>query len=67
MNSKLLNGRMAEAGFTQAQLAKEIGISATSMSRKMNGKTLFNTKEAEAICCVLGIMDNADKAKIFLS
>lgn len=67
MNSKLLNGRMAEAGFTQAQLAKEIGISATSMSRKMNGKTFFNTKEAETICCVLGIMDNADKAKIFLS
>lgn len=67
MNLKLLSDRVSEAGITQAELAKRAGISAASMSRKMRGKTLFNTKEAETICEILGIMDSSDKVKIFLS
>ena len=53
MNLKLLSDRVSEAGITQAELAKRAGISAASMSRKMRGKTLFNTKEAETICEIL--------------
>lgn len=52
--SKLL-GRMTEFGYTQDSLAKEIGISAATMSLKLNNRSFFGQKEIRAICKVLKI------------
>lgn len=55
MNCNLLRAAMAEKGFTQAQLARAIGISANSMSRKINGRRDFSLSEVAAITEVLNL------------
>ena len=52
--SKLL-GRIRECGFTQAELAKAIGISKYTLSAKLNNKFSFQQEEILAICKVLNI------------
>ena len=67
MNSKKLRARMIEAGYTQRALARAIGKSENTLSSKMTGKTPFTTDEVLTICDCLNIMDNCEKAQIFLS
>lgn len=55
LNSNLLRAAMAEKGISQAQLARAIGISENSMSRKLNGKREFRLSEVAAITEVLGL------------
>ena len=52
MNSNLLRGKIAEKGYTQEKLAKEVGI-----SRKLLGKREFTLTEVVSICKVLDIAD----------
>ena len=52
--SKLL-GRIKECGYTQETLAKEIGITGSSMSLKLTNKTPFKQIEIRLICKVLKI------------
>lgn len=63
MNANFLRSEMVKCGMTQKELAKSIGISENSLSRKMTGKREFTLKEATAICAVLHI---CDPANIFL-
>jgi transcriptional regulator with XRE-family HTH domain len=65
-NMKRLKGIMAEAGFSQRSLAKEIGMGVTALNAKVNEKSPFNVDEAQKICEVLGITDPAVKCHIFL-
>ena len=67
LNKNKLRARMVEVGYTQDKLAKETGISYTSLSRKMNGVTSFDVDEADRICEVLGIVAGVEKAEIFLA
>ena len=53
-HSKLL-GRIRECGFTQAYLAKAIGISKGTLCAKLNNQNYFTTPEIIAICKVLDI------------
>ena len=62
-----LKGKIAERGLTQRALSNYIGISENSLSGKISGKAPFNTNEILAICDVLKITDDAEKAQIFLS
>lgn len=55
--SKLL-GRIKEFGHTQETLAKEIGITESSMSMKLNNKAYFKQIEIRLICGVLEIPDS---------
>lgn len=55
--SKLL-GRIKECGYTQKTLAKEIGITESSMSLKLTNETPFKQIEIRLICKVLKIQDN---------
>lgn len=50
-----LRGRAIEAGLTHAEIARKIGISATSFSHKMSGKVDFTVSEIKAICSALNI------------
>ena len=52
--SKLL-GRMRECGFTQEQLAKEIGINKATLSVKLNNRFSFTQEEILAIGKLLNI------------
>lgn len=49
VNPNLLKGKMAEKGVNQTELARAIGISTNSMSRKLSGKREFQLSEAVAI------------------
>lgn len=49
-----LRGLMREMGYTEAMLAKELGISRTSLSYKINGRRGFTQEEMAAICDILG-------------
>ena len=49
MNTNMLKGKMVENGDTQAQLAQAIGISASNLNDKINGKASFRQDEIAII------------------
>ena len=49
MNSQLLKSKMVEFGDTQADLAAAIGISASNLNDKINGKVSFRQSDIAAI------------------
>lgn len=63
MNRKLLRGKIAENEISQSELAKKIGISAQSLSRKLTGQREFKLSEVIRLCDTLKI---EDPVKIFL-
>ena len=63
MKVNLLKAEIARAGMTQSELAKVIGMTAQTFSKRMK-KQSFNLEEAEKIIKVLDIKNAAD---IFLS
>ena len=54
--SKLL-GRIKEFGHTQSSLAKAVGVTETTMSQKLNNKSVFGQPEIRKICKLLEISD----------
>lgn len=66
MATNKLKGKIAEAGYSQRSLAKELGMSKNTLNSKVNGKIPFNTLEIERLCEKLRIYDGAEKAAIFL-
>lgn len=48
-NHSRLLGRIKEMGFTQEQLAEAMGISAFTVSKKINNKSSFDASEMIAI------------------
>lgn len=59
LDVKKLKGKIAEKGLTQAAVAKEIGMSETTFSRKMkSGK--FGLDDAEKMISVLSINNPSD-------
>lgn len=67
LNKNLLRSAIARAGMTQERLAEAIGISSNTLSAKLLGKSFFDTEEIDRICEVLSIVDNNEKADIFLA
>lgn len=49
MNTNLFKAAIAKKGLTQARLAQQIGISANTLSKKINGKSDFVIWEVVAI------------------
>lgn len=49
-----LEAEMARYKITQAQIAKELGITATTLSLKLNGKSNLSLKECVKIKQILG-------------
>ena len=67
-----LKGKIVAAGYSQKTLAeamskKGIPISENTLSKKVNGRVPFDTDEVVCICDLLSILDNDEKAHIFLS
>ncbi len=66
LDAQKLKGKIVEAGITQGELAKRIGISQNTLTRKLTGRRDFTIGEIDRICNVLQITDNSLKAQIFL-
>lgn len=49
MNTQLLKSKIIENGETQAQLAQAIGMSASNLNDKINGKVAFRQNDIAAI------------------
>ena len=65
INKNKFEGAIRTAGYTQERLAKEMGISANTLTTKKN-KGTFTIAQVEKVCAILGIDDPADKCEIFL-
>lgn len=65
-NSLKLKGRIIEKGYTITTLSKEIGISYTSLSYKINNKREFNQREITSICNLLDIKDSERSSYFFV-
>ena len=61
---KLL-GRIREKGYTQAQLAKIVGMTPGTLSQKLNNLAYFKQTEITDICEVLEIPDCELRAYFF--
>jgi len=59
MNVKALKAEIVKCGYTQAEVAKLIGISETTMSRRMKNKD-FGIEEAEKLILLLKIQNPQD-------
>lgn len=67
-----LRSHMVLKGYSQGALVKEmtargVKISENTLSAKMTGSSKFYCDDADVICDILGIVDDAEKAKIFLA
>jgi len=60
LNTNLLKGAIASNGITQKELAKIIGMSNNSLSRKIQGQREFTLGEVVSICKALNISEPAD-------
>lgn len=68
MNSNLLKAKMVEKGITQLEMAKGLGISTTSLCRKINGHNELTLSEVIKIMKTLGLTDDSfDVHRIFFS
>ena len=67
VNTRELKAEMARAGYTQDSLARELGMTPTTFGRKANNEGKFDIIEANSICAILGVTDNARKSEIFLA
>ena len=55
VNANLLKAKIIESGETQKSVAKAIGISENSLSRKIKGKREFRLSEVLKLCDFLNI------------
>ena len=67
MNVRKLKAAMIMAGYDQRKLAAEIGMTPTTFSRKLNGKSSFDIDHIISICNILNIDNDLEKSHIFLS
>lgn len=60
-----LKGKIVEKGKTLKELAKEMGVSQCTISKKINGKTEFNLKELKILIQILEIDNSKEIEEIF--
>lgn len=60
MNANKIRAKIVERGMTQGEVAKMIGISPNSFSRKLLGKRDFSLSEVISLCTVLELENPQD-------
>lgn len=65
-NTLLLEERIDKSGYKKSYIAKQIGISAYALSKKINNETEFKASEINILCDILKI-DTKDRMAIFFA
>lgn len=66
-NKELLNERIEKSGMKKSYIAKVIGMSPGSLSRKIANQRDFKASEINALCKLLGIEAPEEKEAIFFA
>lgn len=66
VQTQLIKGHIKGNGFTQADIARKLGIALSAFNRKINGKGQFTVEEASKICDMLKITDPSVRSGLFL-
>ena len=66
-NTVLLNEIIEKSGLKKSYIAKQLGISAYCLAKKIRNENDFKTKEVDAMCKVLGITSLKQKEEIFFA
>ncbi len=64
-NKALLDKRIAKSGYKKSYIAKVLGITPETLSRKISNSSYFNINEMRALCELLGINTPEEKDLIF--
>lgn len=64
-NKGLLKRRIADSGYKKSHIAKVLGITPETLSRKISNHSCFNISEIRALCELLGINTPEEKDLIF--
>lgn len=62
-----LEGIIADTGYKKSYLAKVIGVTPSTFSRKLKNKGEFKAREIDVICDLLGITSPEEKEIIFFA
>lgn len=60
MNSKKLKGKIIEAGMTQGELARALGMSLKTLNSKINNRAKLTVEEAKKIANILSISNPSE-------
>ena len=66
-NKALLDRRIAESGYKKSYIAKALGITPETFSRKIKNISYFNVSEMRILCELLGITSPEEKDNIFFA
>lgn len=67
INTVLLEKAISDSGLKKKYIAKELGMSSRSFSKKSKGNSDFTGEQITQLCDILSISDNNQKTDIFLS
>ena len=65
-NTQYLESKISSSGKKKSYLARKLGISRQTFSKKCKNPSLFSNLQAEILCDEIGIFKNEEKDKIFL-
>lgn len=66
INANKLKGKIVECGLSVEKMAKQLGVEASTVYRKMNGESEFTVGEVSKIAAILGLSDD-DLTSIFFA
>lgn len=65
-NTLLLEDRIKKSGYKRSYIANKIGMSAYTLSKKINNENEFLASEINGLCDILNI-DTNDRMRIFFA
>ena len=65
-NTQYLENKINSSGKKKTYLARKLGISRQTFSKKCKNPSLFSNLKAEILCEEIGVYKNEEKDKIFL-
>lgn len=66
-NTELLNQKIELSGYKRSFIAKQLGLSAYGLAKKIQNETEFKASEINALCILLNIVCPEEKEAIFFA